>query len=236
MNGVDWFALGFDCETVGQNIEKNPTIAIGVALVNQRTNKIHIESDGTICQREWQLPMLAHEELDQQNIEEFWGHSEMTKQQLKDWKEFDKTNTRSRDEIVNEFIDFVDRICTGKMVELVVDTAAFDVSRISKLLCSTKIDNNPFSWHFILKHPHTQKRIYSRITEVNSWYNGHLVLDPPERVRRGIYGMSAKHALMTVYRIPQATFEVTKDHYCSNDAALMVLDYVYIKNFLKSYF
>jgi hypothetical protein len=226
------YYLSLDCEAAGQNVLKHPVVSLGVALIEE--NAMVANHNGKLALREYFIPPKPGQTICTRTFTEFWNRPCNT-DQFNQWNKFCSIGL-SRDEVVKEFICYVEDLCEGKKVKQIVDTAGFDVSRIDALLADTADwEGKPDSWAYIQRHPRTNKRVYSPILDVSSYYEGQLYfLQEGELEKAKLEKGGLKKALRYYYQIPDPIFLYNSDHWSSHDAARMGLDYTWIKWHLKS--
>jgi hypothetical protein len=225
------YYLSLDCEAAGQNVLKHPVVSLGVALVEENAT-IAVDKD-KLALREYFIPPKDGQCICTRTFSEFWNRP-CNINQFQQWNEYCASKL-SRDEVVKEFICYVENLCEGKKVKQLVDTAGFDVSRIDALLADTiEWEGKPDSWAYIQRHPRTNKRIYSPILDVSSYYEGQLYfLGDSELEKAKLEKGGLKKALRYYYQIPDPLFLYQADHWSSHDAARMGLDFTWIKWHLR---
>lgn len=226
------YGLFLDRESVGPRVLKNPTVAIGVALIDMDRVCLAKDGEGGECLKEFYIPPLPGQEEDPQCVKDFWDRSVSNQLQLEEWRKI-PPGEEKRTIVVKEFIDYCDRICHGKRVELFVDNPHFDTSGIDVLLDSTPHwEDKPPSWNFLLKKD--GKRVYSKIVDVSSYLEGvlHLHPDTSEFARKLKGGLP--QLIRELYTLPPApNFPYNRDHHCSHDAARRGLEFASLRNLLK---
>lgn len=227
------YALFVDRESTGQRVIKNPTVALGVALVNMDTCCL-AEFNGTPCVKEVYIPPIAGQVVDEECVQNFWMRNESNRRQLAEWRAQGVVNPRERTKILREFIQYCEAICEGKNVELLVDTPLFDVVGIDTLLDTTDPwPGKPPSWSYLLKDAYG-KHTYTRIVDISSYLEGALCLHPDNSqwVRNMPGGLSAM--VRAVYRIPDPPpVPYIVDHHCSHDAASRGCEFAWIRCHLR---
>lgn len=227
------YGLFLDRESLGPRVLKNPTVALGVALIDM-DNCCLAEFNGSACIKEVYIPPLPGQSMDTECVENFWMRNESTKRQLLEWQGQPKATPQERTEILREFIQYCEAICEGKNVELFVDTPLFDVVGMDALLDTTaNWPGKPPSWNFLLKNSQG-KHIYTRVIDISSYLEGALCLHPGNaKFAREAPG-GVRCITRWLYRIPEPPpFPYTVDHHCSHDAARRGWEFAWIRAHLK---
>ena len=224
------YALILDCEALGEDILKNTTISLGVALVLLDKVQLVIQS-GHLCKRQFLLPMLPGQEVDPIVLRNFWMRSDNIAQYVQ-WANWNNSEFHCINEIMKEFIDYIDWLTVGKDVILVVDHVS-DAARVNALISITyPWIGKPKSWSYILKN-NKGERYYTRIHEVYSYYLGLLATTPWSEKE----WINSKGGLLAAikhfYQIDEIPFKYEKDHFSDNDAARIGLDYALVVRSLQ---
>lgn len=224
------YYLSLDCESAGQNVLKHPVVSLGVALCNSDTVTLCTDKEGKLTLREYFIPKKTGQIICPRTFSEFWNRPNNI-EQFQQWADFCYQTQFTRDEIVKEFICYAEQLCEGKSVKQIVDTAGFDVSRIDALLADTEDwGDKPESWAYLQRHPRTEKRIYTPVLDVSSYYEGQLSFLSEEEIKRAkLEKGGLKRALRYYYHIPEPVFLYQSDHWSSHDAARIGLDFSWIK-------
>lgn len=227
------FGLFLDRESLGPRVLKNPTVALGACLVDMDRVCIHIE-EGEECIKEVYVPPVEGQEEDLLCVRSFWERNESNKKQLEEWRGVEGGHEK-RTLKVKEFVQWCEKVCQGKKVELFVDTPLYDVVGVDALLDSCSWEDKPPSWSYLLKGE-DGKRMYSKIIDISSYLEGALLLHPQnmERCRKHPGGLP--NVTRIAYNLPSPpNFPYTRDHHCSHDAARRGLEFASIRNYLKIY-
>lgn len=227
------YGLFLDRESLGPRVLKNPTVALGIALIDME-NVCLATFEGVPCVREIYIPPLEGQVEDKECIQNFWMRNESTRRQLEEWRQQKPVTIQERTRILKEFVQYCERICEGRQVELFVDTPLFDVVGIDALLETTgDWEGKPPSWNFLLKD-HLGKHIYTRIIDISSYLEGALCLHPGNGhwVRQTPGGV--RYVARCVYQIPDPPpFPYIVDHHCSHDAARRGWEFAWIRAHLQ---
>jgi hypothetical protein len=229
------YGLFLDRESLGPRVLKNPTVALGVALIDM-DNCCLAEFNGSACIKEVYIPPLPGQILDDDCVKTFWMRNESTKRQLQEWQQQPPANYLERTAIIREFVQYCETICEGRKVELFVDTPLFDVVGIDALLETTlPWPGKPPSWNFLLKDL-KGKHTYTRVIDISSYLEGALCLHPENaKLAREAPG-GVRSITRWLYRIPEPPpFPYTVDHHCSHDAARRGWEFAWIRAHLKHY-
>lgn len=229
------YGLFLDRESLGPRVLKNPTVALGVALVDMDLVCI-AEHQGMPCVKEVYIPPLVGQVEDPECVLNFWMRDESRRRQLDEWRQLKPVSYQERTAVLREFIQYCETICEGKQVELFVDTPLFDVVGIDALLETTgPWPGKPPSWSFILKDPSSSgKHVYTRIVDISSYLEGVLCLHPAnsQLARQAPGGVRA--VARWIYQIPEPPpFSYTVDHHCSHDAARRGWEFAWIRHHLR---
>ena len=226
------YGLFLDRESLGPKVLRNPTVALGVALIDMTTCSL-AEFNGAPCIKEVYIPPLPGQYIDEECVQNFWMRNESTRRQLEEWRQL---GPQDRTPIIREFVEYCELICRGKQVELFVDTPLFDVVGIDALLETTAPwPGKPPSWNFLLRDPQG-KHYYTRITDISSYLEGALCLHPgnAQWARQAPGGV--RSVARWIYGIPDPPpFPYTADHHCSHDAARRGWEFAWIRAHLQHF-
>lgn len=228
------YGLFLDRESLGPRVLKHPTVALGVALIDMDTVSI-AEFNGSPCVKEVYIPPLPGQEEDPECIKNFWMRNESTRKQLFEWRQLQPVGGEERTRILMEFIQYCEKICAGKKVELFVDTPLFDVIGVDALLETTRPwPGKPPSWNHLLRDLYTGERVYTKVLDISSYLEGVLCLHPDNShwARRAPGGV--RNVVRQVFQIPDPPlFPYDADHHCSHDAARRGWEFAWIRHYLK---
>lgn len=223
--------LVFDVESAGQT-RSNPNISIGAALVGENGQIAQI--DGQDCIFEVFLPSLDGQKFDSVTVTNFWMKPGNLEQWNK-WRAFDEDPNRpSLTEQLRKFIDFVDRVTQDRTVEIFVDAAVFDVTRLDMLLSQTDDwPGKPVSSSFLLKNKNGE-RYYSSVLDIRSFYYAwsRLPYSYREFVCKNPGGIKAWLCLNA--GVSPAVTKYKRDHYASHDAAQIAEEFAFIRALYES--
>lgn len=228
------YGLFLDRESLGPRVLTNPTVALGVALLDM-DNLCLAVMDGNVCVKETYVPPLEHQQEDPECMQNFWLKNDQNQRQLHEWEQYKGLDPSIRTLYVKEFVQYCERICHQKKVELFVDTPLFDVVGIDALLDNTDPwEDKPPSWNFLLKN-NEGKRVYNRIICTSSYLEGAMFLHPANStlVRQAPGGI--RRVVRKMYGIPDPPpFPYQLDHHCSHDAARRGWEFAWIRAHLKN--
>jgi hypothetical protein len=226
------FVLVFDVESTGQE-SFNPDVSVGAALVDS-WGRIAI-TDGEPSVFEVFLPMEGWQSVDPEVVNKFWMKEENIAQ-YEQWLAFNHSNPPSLTEQMKKFVEFCDKVCKGRWVEKFVDTAMFDVTRLSGLLDRTQWwEGKPKSWSYLLKD-FTGERYYSEVLDIKSFYYAWSHLSPNKRLWAAKQPGGIRQFLRQMYGIPPLEQQAFKnDHYASHDAAFSAANFTQIRRWCEKW-